>query len=107
VAYPRSCAAEGGDERGGAQATDASGAAPFGFKPYWTAPVERRTRGLRSDEHVCWMESTVGNLTARDTWHASERWTLDAAFVAVATDAFVAPEKCPVKGQRLYSFVGL
>jgi hypothetical protein len=30
--------------------------------------------GLRplSDRRVCWIESTVGNLTARDTWHASE-----------------------------------
>jgi hypothetical protein len=50
---------------------------------------------------------TVGNLTVRDTWRASERWTLDATSIAVAIDASVAPENHPVKGQRLYSFVGL
>jgi hypothetical protein len=53
VAYPRSRAAEGGDGRGGAQATDASGVAPRGFRPYWTASVERRTCGLRTDGRVC------------------------------------------------------
>jgi hypothetical protein len=74
---------------------------------YWTTSVKRWTRCLRSNGHVCWLESIVGNLTTRDMWHASERWTLDAMSVAVATDASGAPEKRPVKGQRLYSFVGL
>jgi hypothetical protein len=76
-----------------------SDAAPRGLGAYWTASVERRMRGLHSDGRVCWMESTVGNLTARDTWHTSERRTLNAVSVAL--------EKRPVKGQRLYSFVGL
>jgi hypothetical protein len=66
---------------------------------YWTAFVERWTRCLRSDGRICWLESTVGDLTAWDTWHASERRTLDAASVVVATDTSGGPEKRPVKGQ--------
>jgi hypothetical protein len=52
-------------------------------------------------------KSIVRNLTMQDTWRASERRTLDAASVAMATDASVALEKRPVNGQRLYSFMGL
>jgi hypothetical protein len=68
--------------------------------PLWTASVGA------TDASVGW-KSTVGILTVRDTWRASERRTLDAASVAKATDASVAPEKRLVKGQQLYSFVGL
>jgi hypothetical protein len=71
----------------------ASDVAPRGLGAYWTASVERWMHGLCSDKRVCWMESTVGILTARDTWHASERWTLDAASIAIATDASVAPDQ--------------
>jgi hypothetical protein len=41
---------------------------------------------------------TVGNLTTRDTWRASEQRTLDAASVAMATYASVAPRKSPSEG---------
>jgi hypothetical protein len=58
------------------------------------------------DAFVGW-KSTVGNLTQQDTWRSSERWTRCAASVACATDVSIAPKKHPVKGQRLYSFVGL
>jgi hypothetical protein len=51
-------------------------------------------------------KTIIGNLTTRDMWRASERRTLDAASVAMATDAYIAPEKHLVKGKRLYSFVG-
>jgi hypothetical protein len=53
------------------------------------------------------IESTIGIRTASDMWRHPKHQTLVTASVAKATNVSVAPEKCPVKGQRLHSFVGL
>jgi hypothetical protein len=52
-------------------------------------------------------EPTVETSKMLDTWLHRVHRTRGAASVVLATDASVAPEKRPVKGQRLYSFVGL